>query len=305
VGAFFEANRDKLHMVLPADHPEIPWTALLVGIWIPNIFYWGLNQFITQRTLGAKSVSQGQNGIILAAFLKLLMPFIIVFPGIMAFQLYGAEIANQDEAYPLLFKRIMPAGLRGIMFAALFGAVMSSLDSMLNSASTIFTMDLYKRHFRRDAAAKNLVLVGRIATGIIVIFGCVVAPFLVNPKFGGIFKYIQMFQGFISPGIVTAFLFGLVVRKAPASAAIMALALNIPIYGFLLAIAPDVPFLNHMAITFISLIIAMAIMTVINPLKEPVRLPVKEGFDIRTSPYVKTLGGLVILITIVLYIIFW
>ncbi|MFB3131341.1 MAG: SLC5 family protein, partial [Rhodothermales bacterium] len=99
VGAFMAENADKLHMVLPGDHPEIPWTALLLGIWIPNFFYWGFNQFITQRTLGAKTLAHGQNGIIFAAFLKLLIPFIIVFPGIMAFQLYQGQIADGDQAY--------------------------------------------------------------------------------------------------------------------------------------------------------------------------------------------------------------
>ncbi len=110
----------------------------------------GCNQFITQRTLGSRSLRDGQLGIMLAAFIKLAIPFIIVFPGIMALQLYGGQIVNGDEAYPILIKNLLPVGLRGILFAALFGAVMSSLDSMLNSASSIFTMDLYRRHLRPD-----------------------------------------------------------------------------------------------------------------------------------------------------------
>lgn len=142
ISNFFQTNADKLHMILPANNPEIPWTALVIGIWIPNFYYWGLNQYITQRTLGAKSLKQGQMGILFAAGLKLLIPFIVVFPGIMAFQLYKGQMATADQAYPLLIKNLIPAGLKGFMFAAIFGAVMSSLDSMLNSASTIFTMDL-------------------------------------------------------------------------------------------------------------------------------------------------------------------
>lgn len=308
VGAFFEANEDKLHMVLPASHESIPWTALIVGIWIPNIFYWGLNQFITQRTLGAKTLSQGQNGIIFAAFIKLLIPFIIVFPGIMAFQLYGNQIDSMDHAYPFLMRKILPAGLRGIMFAALFGAVMSSLDSMLNSASTILTMDLYKRHFRKDAGTRNLVLVGRVATGIFAIGACAMASYLAalpEENLKGIFTYIQKFQGFISPGIVTAFLFGLVVRKAPPSAAIAALLLNIPVYGFLNWKFDNIAFLNHMAITFAVLIAAMAVITVLWPLTKAVELPVKEGFDLRSSRLVKTLGAVVVILTVLLYIRFW
>jgi SSS family solute:Na+ symporter len=304
VGSFLEVNADKLHMVMPADHPEIPWTALFIGIWIPNIFYWGLNQFITQRTLAAKSVSEGQNGIILAAAIKLIIPFIIVFPGIMAFQLYGSEISQGDQAYPILIKKILPVGLRGVMFAALFGAVMSSLDSMLNSASTIFTMDLYKRHLRPKADSVSMLKIGRIMTALFVIIGCIMAPMLDNPKFGGIFKYIQMFQGFISPGIVTVFLFGLVVKKAPPRAAFLALLFNIPVYGLLLWLAPETAFLNHMAITFIILLITMTVITLVQPLTEPVELP-KKDIDLKSSPYVKAMGLAVIIATVILYIIFW
>ena len=135
--AFLSVNEAKLHLVLPADHPDLPWTALLLGIWIPNVFYWGFNQFITQRTLAARTLADGQRGMLFAAGLKLVVPFIVVFPGIMAFQLFGAEIDHGDQAYPVLISRLLPAGLRGVLFAALFGAVMSSLDSMLNSASSI------------------------------------------------------------------------------------------------------------------------------------------------------------------------
>jgi len=305
VGAFFENNTDKLHMILPADHPELPWTALLLGLWIPNIFYWGLNQFIVQRTLGAKTLQEGQKGIILAAGMKLLIPFIIVFPGIMAYQLYAQQIANGDQAYPTLIREIMPAGLRGIMFAALFGAVLSSLDSMLNSASTIFTMDLYQRHIKPSASPHRLVTIGRLMTGIFVLVACMIAPNLDNPEFGGIFKYIQMFQGFISPGIVTVFLFGLIIPKAPPVAAIAALLGNIVIYGLLLRLLPDVAFLNHMGITFIVLVIIMTVITLIKPLSEPVKLPVKEEIDVTPSFAAKVGGVVIIVVTLILYAIFW
>ncbi|GAG23256.1 unnamed protein product, partial [marine sediment metagenome] len=172
VGEFFQTNSDRLHMILPSNHPEIPWTALILGLWIPNFYYWGLNQYIMQRTLGARSLKQGQLGVLFAAGLKLLIPFIVVFPGIMALQLYGGEMTTSDQAYPLLIKNLIPAGLKGFMFAAIFGAIMSSLDSMLNSASTIFTMDLYKRHIKKDASSKSLISIGRIMTGVFVFIGC-------------------------------------------------------------------------------------------------------------------------------------
>lgn len=303
IEAFFANNADKLHVGLSADHPEIPWTALVLGIWIPNFFYWGFNQFITQRTLGAKSLQHGQNGIVFAAALKLIIPFIIVFPGIMAFQLYHGQVVDGDQAYPILIKNLLPAGLRGILFAALFGAVMSSLDSMLNSASTIFTMDIYKRHLKPDAEASKVVKVGRIATAVFVIAGCLMAPLPAN--FEGVFQYIQMIWGFISPGIVAVFIFGLIFRRAPLTAAMAAMIIGIPIYGLLLWLAPEVAFLNHMAFTFIALVVVMGGITVLKPLAEPVRFNSNSAIDMTSSPLAKILGMIIVIATVALYIIFW
>jgi len=306
LGNFLQANADRLHMVLPSNHIEIPWTALIVGIWIPNFYYWGLNQYIMQRTLGAKSLRQGQLGVIFAAGLKLLIPFIVVFPGIMALQLYKDQLSTADQAYPLLIKNLIPAGFKGFMFAAIFGAVMSSLDSMLNSASTIFTMDLYKRHFKKDASPKSLISIGRMMTVIFVLVGCMIAPQLGHPKFKGIFHYIQDFQGFISPGILAAFVFGLVFRRAPSSAAITALILNVPVYGILhLNYFDHIVFLNKMAITFAILILAMATVTALKPLQKPISLPSRSGFDMKSSSSIIWLGFAVIAVTVFLYIIFW
>ncbi len=303
VAAFLQHNESKLHVVLPADHPDLPWIALLLGIWIPNFFYWGFNQFITQRTLGAKNLAQGQLGIMFAAALKLLIPFIIVFPGIMAFQLYRDQIQHGDEAYAVLIQNVLPTGLRGILFAALFGAVMSSLDSMLNSASTIFTMDLYKRHLRPDTDAHKLVRVGRFATGVFVVAGCLVAP--LPGKFEGVFHYIQMVWGFISPSIVCVFLFGLICRRAPAEAATTVMILGIPLYGTHLWLWPEMAFLNHMAITFVILVLVMWLITLWRPLASPVRFKQQTDIDLRSSPLAKFLGLLVALATVALYLIFW
>ncbi len=302
-GEFFELSKDKLHMAMPSDHPEIPWTALLLGIWIPNFFYWGFNQFITQRTLGAKSLSQGQNGILFAALIKLYMPFIVVFPGILAFILFRDQIANGDQAYAVLIKNIMPAGLRGVLFAALFGAVMSSLDSMLNSASTIFTMDLYKRHMKPASDTKHLVKVGRYATAVLVLAGCFIAP--LPAKFEGIFRYIQLVWGFVSPGVTAVFFFGLFFRRAPSSAGLAGLITGPLLYGFLLWQFPGVAFLNHMAFTFTALFLIMGIITVLKPLPEPVILETRSSIDLRPSPFAKIFGGVIVILTIALYVIFW
>ncbi len=309
IGSFFAANQDKLHVILPADHPVIPWTTLVVGLWIPNFYYWGLNQFITQRTLAARSLKQGQLGIIFAAFLKLTIPFIIIIPGIISYQLFRNQLlapgATTDQAYPLLIRNLVGPGLRGFILAAIAGAVISTLSSLLNSVATLLTMDLYKRHIRKDASAESLVKIGRWATLIFVLAVCLIAPQLGNPRFKGIFNYIQEFQGFISPGILAAFIFGLFIKKTPAAAGISSLILSVPVYGFLKWQFGSIAFLNRIGITFVFLIFVMAVITVIHPLKTPRILPVKADFDMRSTPALKWLCALIIILTLTLYIIFW
>jgi solute:Na+ symporter, SSS family len=305
LGNFMTENTDRLHMILPSDHPVLPWTALVIGLWIPNFYYWGLNQYITQRTLAAKTLRQGQLGIIFAAWLKLLIPFIIVFPGIIAVQLYGDQLPSADAAYPYLIRSLVPTGLRGFIFAAIAGAVISSLASMLNSASTIFTMDLYKRHIHKSDGDMNAVKIGRITTVVLVVIGCIIAPNLGNPRFQGIFNYIQEFQGFVSPGILAAFVFALAIKRTPAIAGIIALVLSPLCYGILLVFFSDIAFLNRMAITFFVIIASMGVLTIVRPLSKPVELPVRKDFDMRPTKSVLWLGIAVIFTTISLYIIFW
>jgi SSS family solute:Na+ symporter len=306
VGKFFAVNADKLHMVLPASHPVIPWTALVVGLWIPNFYYWGLNQYITQRTLASKTLKQGQMGIIFAAGIKLLLPFIIVLPGIMSFQLFKSELAgNADSAYPLLIKYLIPVGIKGFIFAALAGAVISSLASMLNSAATIFTMDIFKRYAKNDLPPQKVVAIGRATTLVLMVIGCLIAPQLGNPRFQGIFNYIQEFQGFVSPGILAAFVFGMVVKKAPAKAGLAALVSSPLIYGVLLLTNGGMAFLNRMAVTFFIILAIMTVMTLMFPLRAAKVMPVKAGFDLRTDASVVRIGLLVIAVTIGLYILFW
>ena len=305
ISPFFEANANRLHMILPADHPELPWTALIVGLWIPVFYYCGLNQFIVQRTLAAKSLKQGQLGIIFAAALWLIIPFAIVFPGIMALQLYGDKLTTADRAYPMLIRNLIPTGLKGFMFAAICGAVMSSLASMLNSASTIFTMDIYKRHLHKNASQSLLVAIGRIMTIIFVLIACLIAPQLSDPRFRGVFHYIQEFQGYISPGILAAFVFGFIFKKAPGPAGVTALLLTVPVYGFLQWKFSSIAFLNRMAITFGVIILVMAIITIVKPLKEPKVMPVKADFDMKPAPLIIWLGTAVIVAVIAFFIIFW
>ena len=379
IAKFLALNKDKLHMVLPKTNADIPWTALVIGLWIPNFYYWGLNQYITQRTLGAKSLSQGQKGIIFAAALKLIIPFIIVVPGIIAFNLFSKDMANEavkdeqivqanqkiiaeyksaktniasniifefddgwkysnpekaieidaynqtiaakgietetksllgykyDSAFALLLGRLIPSGkgLQGFMLAAILGAVISSLASMLNSASTIFTMDIYGKYISKQASQKALITVGRICVVLFMAIGCIISPMLANPEFGGIFKYIQEFQGFISPGILAVFVFGLVVKKVPGFAGVVGLLVNPLIYGVLKIAAPSLAFLDRMALSFASLLIIMAILTAIKPLQHPKDLPHNTEIDLRSSVTAKLFGAVVIALTVALYAIFW
>lgn len=314
ITSFFDVAKDRLHTVLPANHPELPWVAVFIGgMWIPNIYYWGLNQFITQRTLAAKNLIEGQKGILFGATLKLLIPFIVVFPGIMAFYLYGdvmlAEGIKQDEAYAYLLKEILPVGFFGLMMAAIFGAVMSTIDSLLNSCSTIFTMDIFVPFYAKDTSQKNLVKVGRITTVVLVVFGCLWAPIV--GSFDSLYDYIQKFSGLIQPGILAAFIFGLLWKKVPAKAIIGGILLNIPVYGALLAIdslvLPEdgkIAFLHYMMITFVIICIYITVVTLKSPQKEPVVIPVKFDYDLKLPIGLKIWSGLIIAATVALYWIF-
>ncbi|HIJ52196.1 MAG TPA: sodium/solute symporter, partial [Planctomycetes bacterium] len=302
---FSTVNRSQLHMVLAADHEGLPWTGVFSGMWIVIVYYCGLNQFIVQRNLAAKTLRDGQLGVIFAGALWLLIPFAIVMPGIMSNQLYGDQMAKADEAFPMLIRNLVPAGLRGFMFAAIAGAVISSLASMLNSASTIFTMDVYNRMFDRDASQKRLLLLGRVMTLVFIVAGCLLAPRLDNPKFGGVFQYIQQFQGYIWPGAVAAFLFGMMVPKAPGLAGVAALISGPIIYGLFQAFVGELHFLIQVAIAFLLVLMIMGLITFFKPLDKPKELPVREDIDIRTTPEVKLAGGLVLAAVAVFYIIFW
>lgn len=295
---------DKLHTVLPANHPEMPWVAVFVGgLWIPNLFYWGLNQFITQRTLAAQNLAEGQKGILFAATMKIIIPFIIVFPGIIASILYQDQIESGDGAYPILIKNLLPQGLRGFMLAALLGAVMSTLASLVNSASTIFTIDLYKSYLSKRNDTSHLVKVGRWSSFFIMIFGCFWAPMIA--EFENVFEYIQMFWGFISPGIVAAFIWGILWHKVPSKAAVIGILLNIPIYGLLLYALPEVAFLHHMALTFVTISAAIIAITLLQPANKPFSMPELKNMNLKSDTTVLVWSILVVTTVIGLYIRFF
>jgi SSS family solute:Na+ symporter len=263
-GTLMEEAGDKFHMVLPLDHPELPWFAIFFGgLWIANLFYWGCNQFITQRTLGARNLKQGRYGIVFAAYLKLIIPFIAVVPGIMAYVLYSDQLTRADMAYPVLIANLLPSGLTGLMLAALIAAIMSSLDSMLNSTATIFTMDLYNRHLRPEASQRHLITVGRTSTVVFLILAWAWAPFLVS--FERIFSYIQEFWGLITPGVAVVFLSGLFWKRATAQGAVWVMGLTLPVTIGVKWLTPDAAFLDQMWLAGIALFVILAGISLARP----------------------------------------
>ena len=220
-------------------------------------------------------------------------------------QLYGTELATPDAAYPTLIRRLIPLGLRGVMLASIAGAVIGALASLLNSAATIFTMDLYTRVLDRGAEPRRLVVVGRVVTIVFVVLGCVLAPVLADPRFKGVFNFVQEFQGYISPGILAAFIIGMLVPRAPANAGVAALLVSAPVYGFLQWQFGDVQFLLRMLITFVAVTVVMLLITAARPLPEARRMPVQEGLDLRSSTLAKWLGGAVVAAVAAFYVRFW
>ncbi|MEC3908501.1 solute:sodium symporter family transporter [Tamlana sp. 2201CG12-4] len=302
---FVKLSEGRLHTILPADHPELPWTAVLIGgMWIPNLFYWGLNQFITQRTLGAKSVIEGQKGILFGATIKLIIPFIVIFPGIIAFELYGDDINNPDAAFPILITKLLPSGLIGILLAALFGATMSTLDSLLNSAATIFTVDIYKPFINPKANSKKEIKIGRIATLIFTVLACIWAPVLTSFE-GGLYLFIQLYWGFVQPGILAAFLLGMLFKKIHGKAAFTGMLLNIPVYGILLWLLPNIAFLHHMMISFIAIVIWMLAYSYMFPSKTTRHIEITNIKTEKLPRLVKIWGMAIVVATLGLYILFF
>ncbi|MBN2577963.1 MAG: hypothetical protein JXB10_03150 [Pirellulales bacterium] len=380
---FTTLNASKLHVVLPRGDPNLPWTALLIGLWIPNFYYWGLNQYITQRTLGARSLAAGQRGLVLAAWIQLFLPLILIVPGMIAYNLYSKEmrahaatdnrpalerfeavrnlpqpamelfdfdkgwekaqpdlartmaayndavrekaraekIAEEDlvrhqlighkfdTAFALLMKNVLPGGwgLHGFILAALLGAVVSSLAAMLNAASTITSLDIFKKYLAPRASERSVVFVGRFCVGVFVVIGCLLAPILGNPQYfnSSIFRNIQELQGYISPGILAVFVFGLIFRRAPPLAGVTGLLANPLLYGLITFSYPRIPFLDRMAICFFAVMVLMLLFRLFRPLPQPVEFRAQTTVDLESSRGAFWAGIVVMSLAILLYIIFW
>ncbi|CEN45560.1 Sodium/glucose cotransporter [Capnocytophaga canimorsus] len=335
----FDVAPGHFKMILDKSHPEymnLPGIAVLVGgLWVANLYYWGFNQYIIQRTLAAKSLKESQKGIVFAAFLKMIVPVLVVIPGIVAYVMYqggngtavidgvkeafvGADgnIMN-DNAYPWLIKTFIPSGIKGLVVAALAAAIVSSLASMLNSTATIFTMDIYKQNINKNASQKQLVNVGRISAAVALVIALFVAPALGN--INQMFQYIQEYTGLVSPGILAVFMMGLFYKRATNKGAIWGILLS-AVIAFYFKVGPNgwmadssvsslfvvLPWMHQMMITWV---VSMMIIAVISYFEN--KGAVSEKAIITNSNTFKTdttfnlASYTIIIMLIALYAIFW
>ncbi len=332
----YEAAPDSFHMILDEAHTQyinLPGIGVLIGgMWVANLYYWGFNQYIIQRTLAAKSLKESQRGIVFAGVLKLIIPLIVVIPGIAAYVMVndpsimarlGDAAQNNmptldaaDKAYPWLLQ-FLPNGFKGIAFAALAAAIVSSLASMLNSTSTIFTMDIYKPYFNPKASDKRTVNVGRLSAAGALVIACFIAPQLAG--LDQAFQFIQEYSGVVSPGILAVFILGLFWKKATNKGAIIGILTSIPIAMFLKigpkgwlqgssieGLFPSLPFLDQMGITCL---ISMAIIALVSYMQNKGADDAK-GIEIsretfKTGKTFNIVSYAIIIVLVALYALFW
>ena len=273
---------EKFHMILSKDHPmykELPGIAVLVGgMWVANLYYWGFNQYIIQRALAAKNLKEAQKGLLLAGFLKILIPFIVVLPGVAAYAYYAGEAGTtiidgastalsvdnppfqaNDNAYPWLIKNLVPSGFKGLVVAALAAAIISSLASMMNSISTIFTMDIYQQYINKNASSRQTVNMGRISAAVALVIAMIIAPMLANGR--GIFNVIQEYTAVVSPGILAVFIMGLFYKKANSQGAIIGVILSIVLALGIKFSGLGLPWMHETSIVFVSTLLIIALIS--------------------------------------------
>jgi solute:Na+ symporter, SSS family len=298
---------------------DLPGISVLVGgMWITNLSYWGFNQYITQRALAAKSLDEAQKGMIFAGFLKLLMPLIVVIPGIAAWVIVknGVDVTfidsmkdpitgiiKSDRAYPTLLQ-LLPVGLKGLAFAALTAAIVSSLASMANSTSTIFTMDIYKKYFGQNASESKQVKVGRITAMVAFVIAAIVAPAL--GQLDQAFQFIQEYTGFISPGVFAIFFFGVFWKKTTSNAALVGAGLSIPLSVVLKVVFPALPFIDRMGYVFLILATLMIVISLVEGKGKDHPNSIEVNRELfKTSTGFKIGAFIISGIIAALYILFW
>ena len=300
-----ERAPEKFDMILAKGHPHyisLPGLSVFIGgMWIMNLSYWGFNQYIIQRTLAAKSLKEGQAGIAFAAYLKLLMPLIVVVPGIVAVIL-APDLARPDQAYPTMMQ-LMPVGIKGLVFAALVAAIVSSLSSMTNSVATIFTMDVY-RSINSGLSQSQEVKVGRIVSLVSLIIAMICAkPLLGN--FEQAFQYIQEFTGFFTPGIVAIFFLGIFWKSAtPLAALVAAIGSAVFSLGFKL-LWPELPFIDRVGLVFVLCILIPVLVVSLQKSQPQANAVDLNDVDFSTSTNFNIASVGVVLVLCALYAVWW
>ncbi|WP_165185651.1 sodium/sugar symporter [Caulobacter soli] len=300
---------DKFDMILSKDNPhykDLPGLSVLFGgLWVMNVSYWGFNQYIIQRALGAKDIAEAQKGIALAAYLKLLMPVIVVLPGIAALVLVPG-LAKPDQAYPEMMK-LLPPGVLGLVFAALVAAIVASLAAKINSIATIFTLDIYAK-VKTGSSEQHLVTVGRITAVVAVIIGIIMAKPLLG-KAEQAFQFIQDFTGFFTPGIVVIFMLGLFWKRATTASALVAAIGGAALSGaFFVADKMGVfviPFMNRVGLVFLLTLAAAILVSLVAPQKKAVNVVSLEGVSYKTTNGFNIAAVGVVVILIALYATWW
>lgn len=318
LAGFHELTRrapDHFDMILSPDNPhykDLPGIAVLVGgMWIANLSYWGFNQYIIQRALAAKSLAEAQRGVVFAGFLKLLMPVVIVLPGIAAVVL-APNLAKPDQAYPTMMA-LLPTGLLGLVFAALIAAIIASTASKINSIATIFTLDIYAKlkgvQSRAEEGAdkagheRQLVLVGRVAAGVAIVLAMLTA----RPLLGNLdqaFQYIQEFSGFVTPGITVIFLLGLFWPRATEAGALVGAVASVVLSCLMWWLLPAFPFMNRMGVVFLA---SLALAVLVSLAGKPTHssLIKMQGVSFRTTAGFNIAATVILLVLIGLYATWW
>ena len=310
ITVLINSNPEKFNS-LGGEKSSIPFHTIFTGMMLVQLFYWGTNQAIIQRALGAKNLVEGQKGLLLASFIKILAPLIVVLPGIIAFHMFNGTLENPDQAYPMLVNKVLPASLVGFFAAVLFGAILSSFNSALNSSVTLFGVDLYKEYFKKDATEKQIVKAGKTFGIGLALISMFIAPMLVYAS-DGLFGYLQEANGIYSIPILTIIVIGYLTKRVPAIAAKVAIISGSILYiisQFILK--PYVfgeenypHFLDVMAILFVLNILIMLIIGKLHPRKTEYIQVFTKKVDITPWKHTKSVGLAICIIVITIYFYF-
>ena len=289
----------------------VPFATIFTGMMLVQLFYWGTNQAIIQRALAAKNLVEGQKGLLLAAFFKILGPIIVVLPGVIAFYIFKGELEIPDQAYPKLVSTVLPVGLVGFFAAVLFGAILSSFNSALNSSVTLFGLDIYKEYINKEATERQVVKYGKGFGILLAIFAMLIAPLIANAP-AGLFGYLQEVNGCYSIPILTIIVVGYLTKRVPALAAKVAIIAGAVLYFISQFILKpyvfgeeDYPhFLHVMAILFVLNVTMMLLIGKFRPRETPFELPYTKQVDITPYKYVKQVGAAICLVVILIYVYF-